>query len=198
MLRVLIVLAIMVAALLRGGDVSNFARLRLRRIPLVLISLLIQLLIFPVAGASPFVAAATIPLYLLSMLLLVWWVWLNRHLPGIVPIGAGVVLNLAAIAANGGHMPIDPDAAAYAGRLALTESGTVLNNSRVAEQGVPLWFLTDIFPIPAGLPFATVYSLGDLLLTAGAAILCYTTMRMGPEDASTTKGATNDQAVPAS
>ncbi len=195
MLRVLIVLAVIVAALLRGGSLRGFARLQVRAIPLVLGSLLIQLLIFPVLGEQPLIAAMTVPLYLLSMLLIVAWVWLNRSLPGIVPIGLGVVMNLVAIAANGGYMPINPDAAAYAGALDRYEASAVNNNS-LASYDARLWMLTDIFPVPAGFPFATVYSLGDILLTTGAGLLCYKTMTAQPEPVMT-KGAHDEHSAAA-
>lgn len=196
MLRVLIVFGVVIAALLRGGSLRGFARLRLRAIPLVLGSLLIQLLIFPLVGDGPLPAWTTVPLYLLSMLLLVIWVWLNRGLPGIVLIGAGVVMNLAAIAANGGYMPIHPDAAAYAGGLA-RYTDTPLDNNSLATYQARLWMLTDIFPVPAGFPFATVYSLGDILLTTGVAILCYRTMVVRPEPAPSTKGVSDEHSIAA-
>lgn len=193
MLRVLIVLAVIVAALLRGGSLRGFAGLQVRAVPLVLGSLLIQLLIFPLVGDQPLVAALTVPLYLLSMLLLVVWVWLNRGLPGIVLIGAGVVMNLVAIAANGGYMPINPDAAAYAGALERYDASAVNNNS-LASYDARLWMLTDIFPVPAGFPFATVYSLGDILLTTGVSLLCYRTMVAQPETVMT-KGAQDEHSA---
>jgi hypothetical protein len=196
-LRVLIVLAVVVVAVLRGGSLRAFATLRLRYIPLVLGGFLLQLLIFPLTGDGLLPAQAIAPLYLLSMALLVWWVWLNRHLPGILLIGSGVVMNLAAIAANGGVMPIDPDAAAYAGKLALAESEVALNNSLPSDDDVRLWLLTDIFPVPAGIPFATVYSLGDVLLTTGIGILCARTMFVRPPAVDSTKGAPDDQRLPA-
>lgn len=197
MLRVLIVVAVIVAALLRGGSLSGLARLRVRQVPLVLGSLLIQLAIFPLVGEALLPAGLTVPLYLLSMGLLVWWVWLNRELPGLGLIGGGVVMNLAGIAANGGYMPVDPEAAAYAGNAAVYADAAVVNNSLASNEGVRLWLLTDIFPVPAGIPFATVYSLGDILLTAGVGILCYRAMMARPADISATKGAHDEQRIPA-
>lgn len=199
MLRAVMVLIVVVVALLRGGSLANFALLRVRAMALVLGSFLLQILIFPLVGDRPLLGVGTVPLYLLSMGLLAWWVWLNRHLPGIVLIGAGVVMNLAAIAANGGYMPVDPDAAAYAGNSAAYESanGMIANNSHASDSDVRLWLLTDIFPLPAGIPLATVYSLGDILLTTGISILCYQTITRRPEAAIAMKGATDDKTLPA-
>lgn len=178
MLRTVIVLIVLVVALVRGGSLVGFARLRLSFLPLVLGSLLIQLLIFSPFSLSTFLAPVSIPLYLISMLMLVIWVGLNRHIPGIILIAAGVLMNLAAIVANGGYMPVAPDAARYAGTVAAFEqAGPTVNNSHATDTGVQLWILTDIFPIPAGIPLATVISLGDILLTVGASVLIYRTMR---------------------
>lgn len=197
MLRVLIVFVVIIVAMLRGGSLGRLARLPVRWIPLVLLSLLLQLLIFPLVGDSSPLASLTVPLYLGSMLLLVGWVWLNRHLPAIALIGAGVVMNLLAIAANGGYMPVAPAAAAYAGTLANYSDDPIFNNSHASASGVRLWLLTDIFPVPAGLPFATVYSLGDLLLTLGIAILCYTTMLDHTKAPLPRKGTQDEHTVPA-
>lgn len=197
MLRLLIVLAVIVAALLRGGSLRRMADLRVRHMALVLAAFALQLLIFPLVGTA-IIPIATVPLYLLSMSLLVGWVALNRQLPGIVPTGLGIVMNLAAIAANGGYMPVDPAAAAYAGMLAryATEIGPVVNNSIATAVDVRLWMLTDIFPIPAGFPFATVYSLGDILLTTGIGVLCYSTLR-GRPGSPTAHGRADEQPIPA-
>lgn len=132
------------------------------------------------------------------MTLLTIWVIINRQLPGIVLIGLGVVMNLVAIAANGGYMPVDPAAAAYAGNLAryVGESGPTVNNSIATITDVRLWMLTDIFPIPAGFPFATVYSLGDILLTTGIGVLCYSTLRGQPRRPAA-QGRADEQPVPA-
>lgn len=197
MLRVLIVLVVIAAALLRGGSLSGFARLSVRHVPLVLGSFLIQLLIFPLIGERPLLADFTVPLYLTSMALLVWWVWLNRHLHGIVLIGAGLMMNLAAIVANGGYMPVDPAAALYAGQVATLPSEIINNNTILSDRNIQLWLLTDIFPVPAGVPFATVYSLGDILLTTGVSLLCYRTILMRPADPGVMKGAPDEHRIPA-
>jgi len=109
------------------------------------------------------------------MALLIVWVWLNRGLPGIWLVAVGVLMNTVAIAANGGVMPVEPLAAQYAGRLAAyaTDGPAIANNSLATTTGVQLWLLTDIFPVPAGIPLANVFSLGDLLLTTGVGIFCY-------------------------
>lgn len=179
MLRACIVLGVIVIARLSGGSLRHFASLALRWPLLIVASLALQLLIFTPFRDESLVQVAVVPIYLVSMVLLVVWVWLNRHIPGITLIALGIIGNLAAIVANGGYMPVDPDAARYAGNLALYEGGDVpiVNNSHATDEQVRLWVLTDIFPIPRGIPFANVISLGDILLTIGVCILCYQTIR---------------------
>jgi hypothetical protein len=197
MLRLLIVLAVIFVALLKGGSLQRLAELRVRHMPLVLVAFALQLLIFPLIGDA-IIPFATVPLYLLSMLLLSIWVALNRQLSGIILIGLGVVMNLAAIAVNGGYMPVDPAAAAYAGGLEryLHADGAVANNSIATTSAVRLWMLTDIFPVPAGIPFATVYSLGDILLTTGIGVLCYRTLLGWPHQPAAQRSA-DEQPFPA-
>jgi uncharacterized membrane protein YhhN len=46
-----------------------------------------------------------------SQLLLLIFAWLNRHLPGMPILIAGLILNLVVMVANGGFMPINPNTA---------------------------------------------------------------------------------------
>lgn len=178
MLRLLVVLAVLCYALLRGGKLTNFAALQVRRIYLVLGGFAIRILIDTPFLAGPLVQVWITPLFVLSFALLAWWVWENRHLAGVPLIGVGVLMNLAAVAANGGAMPVDPAAALYAGKpiAEAVGSGVITDVHQAFSAQVMLWALTDIFPVPAGIPFAAVYSLGDIVLTVGVAILCYRTM----------------------
>ena len=77
----------------------------------------------------------------------------------------GGASNLIAICANGGYMPVSPGALQAMGRLP-REGYT---NSRLVD-GVVLGPLTDLFAMPAWLPVANVFSVGDVLIGVGAAI----------------------------
>jgi hypothetical protein len=181
MLRLLIIVIVIVVALLRGGSLRNFAALRLRWPVLAIGGFVLQLLIFTPFMKSPLVAYATVPLYLFSMALLVVWVGLNWRIPGMVLIAAGLLMNLAAIGANGGHMPVDPEAARIAGRYEeLTTDNPATSKHAPADETVRLWPLTDIIPLPASIPIAGVLSVGDIVLTLGIGILCYRTIRDTP------------------
>lgn len=174
MLKPLIVLIVITVALLRGGSLHHIAALRLRWLPLVFGSLALQLLIFTPFRDMSLVTVATPSIYLLSMLLLAAWLVMNRHIPGLLFMAAGLVLNLVALATNGGYMPVTPDAVGMAGvRLDFDAHGRYNNSILLLAGQTNLWLLTDIIPIP----FAGVFSIGDVLLTLGVAIACYRTIR---------------------
>ena len=187
MISVVILLPVIAVALLRGGALANLVELRLRWVPLVLAALAVQLLIFTPFRAEPLIRGWTTPLYMLSMALLTIWVALNWRIPGMALMALGLLSNFAAIAANGGYMPVSPESARYAGRLEryAAEGLPVANNSIATGDQARLWLLTDILPIPAGLPFANVYSIGDVLLTLGGALLCYRTIHRPMADTDT-------------
>jgi hypothetical protein len=183
MLQLLFVVVVIGVALAQGGSLRNLAGLQLRMPWLAGVAFGIQLLIFTPFRETPLIGVATEVLYIFSMALVVGWILINRYLPGALFMAAGVVANTAAIVANGGLMPIWPVAAQIAGRLDLyPETGErVINNSLAAESGVQLWLLTDILPMPAWVPLANVFSIGDVLMTVGACLLCYRTIRSTPE-----------------
>ena len=72
----------------------------------------------------------------------------NRHIPGLLVIALGGALNFAAIAANGGVMPADPDAIEAAGIP--QHAGDFINSAPASD--APLGFLGDIFHTPAWMP----------------------------------------------
>ena len=184
MLMVFIVILVSAVALLRGGSLGNFVDLRLRWGLLAAAGCAVQLLIFTPGLETPLIAVLTVPLYILSMALLIGWVAANWRIPGMAIMAAGLLMNLAAIVANGGRMPVSPDQARYAGTIGhyATEGLAVAHNSVAVADGVRLWLLTDILALPAGFPFANVYSIGDVLLTVGACLLCWRTIRRSPAE----------------
>jgi hypothetical protein len=69
------------------------------------------------------------------------------------------------IAVNGGTLPASPSALRRAG-LPLTEDE--FSNSAVIEDALLPW-LGDVFAVPAGMPLANVFSIGDIVMALGAA-----------------------------
>lgn len=164
---VVIVAAIAVAGL-RGGKLSNVALLRIRWSGLILASFLVQLLIFqPFWQARADTRALTETAYLGSMSCLLLVLLANLRLPGLWIIALGFFCNLVAIMLNGGHMPASPDAIALSG-LPTLAPGEISNNSIGARLDTRVYMLTDIFAIPHQLPFHNVFSIGDVLIAVGA------------------------------
>jgi hypothetical protein len=162
-----------VAGYLLGGRLERLGRLRFRWAPLALLGLAVQVALFSdplstiVGDAGPVVYVASTVAVLIAVLR-------NFEIPGlgIVLLGAGS--NLVAILANGGYMPADPAAAASVGGIAPGYS----NSSVVAE---PVFEpLTDIFATPPWLPFANVFSVGDVLIAVGVAVAIVIGMRTAP------------------
>jgi MFS family permease len=148
-------------ALLLGGRLSRFLELELRRGWAVWVAIGLQLAIFGPFGA-PIPTALEPTLHLASYGFLIVFAATNIRIVSLVPLAAGMALNAIAIAANGGKMPVSPEAWRAAGL------GTPSGSENVRLGAERLGFLGDIFALPAGFPLANVFSVGDLLIGFGA------------------------------
>jgi len=110
----------------------------------------------------------------------------NRHIPWLWLVGTGGLANLVAIGANGGVMPASSVALAAAGFL--LRPGQFQNSTHVA--GAHLQFLGDDFSIPRSWPLANVFSVGDVVLVVGVALLLHAVCksRLAEEAATATRG----------
>ena len=158
--------------LLAGGRLGQLGELRLRWVPLILPGLAVQVAIFTDAGGRA-VGDAGPALYAASTALVFVAVLRNIQVPGVALIALGAGCNLAAIVANGGWMPADPHALAAIGG----QSDGYTNSIVVADPA--LGPLTDIFALPAWLPLANVFSIGDVLIGVGIAVTIALAMRAG-------------------
>lgn len=160
---------------LLGGQVGRLADLDLRLPWVAIAALAVQVVLFlPSVGdalgpIAPWAYAASTAAILVVLLV-------NVRIPGIAIVAAGAACNLAAIAANGGYMPVSPDALAA---LGWTETRGYSNSAAVAEPA--LGPLTDVFALPAWLPFANVFSVGDVLIAAGLAVTIALAMHRRPD-----------------
>ncbi|MDD5453808.1 MAG: DUF5317 domain-containing protein [Candidatus Bipolaricaulis sp.] len=163
-----------VAGLIRRGNLVNLGQLRLRAPWLILIALVIQVLIFPVGSRGPLIPVGTAYLHLVSYASLAAFIGLNRRYPEFLIMGVGLVLNLIVIAANGGYMPASAMALDRAGlsdvAAALREGGQSGNTILMGE-GTRLNFLGDFLYLPARVPLASAFSIGDVVLGLGLAVL---------------------------
>jgi hypothetical protein len=156
-----------------GGSPARLGDLRFRWAPVVALGLLVQVGLF----STP-IGAALGPLapwaYVGSTAIVLAAVARNLHIRGMALVLLGGLSNAVAIAANGGYMPVSAAALDAMGR----SESTGYSNSRLAED-VRLAPLTDIFTMPAWLPAANVFSLGDILIALGATILIVAAMHRG-------------------
>lgn len=159
-----------------GGRIEGLSQLRFRWPWLAVGGLLVQVVLFSETG---FDAAGSLApaIYVLSTAAVLIAVVRNLPLAGMPIVALGALANLAAILANAGSMPADPGALALAGLSA----GDHTNSVVLARPG--LQPLTDVFAAPAWVPFANVFSVGDVLIAIGIAWVIAATMRRADRDA---------------
>lgn len=160
-----------VAGYLLGGRLDRLGDVRFRWGWLAIVGLAVQIVLFsgPVADV---VGDLGPPIYVASTAAVLIAVIRNWRIPGLALVAVGAASNLAAIAANGGVMPASPDAVAALG----TAAGPGFSNSVVMADPA-LRPLTDIFALPTWIPFANVFSVGDVLIGVGVAIVIAVGMR---------------------
>jgi hypothetical protein len=166
-----------VVGLVLGGRPAGLAALQFRWPWLIIGGLLVQVVLFTDQVATV-VGDLGPPIYVGSTGLVFLGVLRNIDITGMKIVALGAASNLAAIIANGGFMP--------AGRGALEalhkSDPTIYSNSAYLEHPA-LEPLTDIFALPAGLPFANIFSIGDVLIAIGVAVIIVAAMRRGPAPA---------------
>ena len=97
----------------------------------------------------------------------------NVRIPGLALVALGAASNLLAIAGQRrGHAGV----ARRRSRALEPETGPGFSNSVVMADPA-LRPLTDIFALPAWLPFANVFSIGDVLIGLGVAVVIALGMR---------------------
>jgi hypothetical protein len=172
----MILLAVLALALavsfILGGRLEGLGRIHVRHSYLILLALAIQILVFSAAWQASLSGSAwSSLLYGLSLALLLAAVWVNRRVPGLALLGVGLCCNALVILSNGGHMPASLAALRQAGILAADAAFDTLqaNNSGLIGPGTALWFLGDVFAVPAAVPLANVFSVGDVLIALGGA-----------------------------
>ena len=154
-----------------GGGIAGLAAIRLRWGWVAVIGLLVQVALFS-GAVTERIGALGPPIYVASTVVVLAALIANLSLPGLPLVALGAASNLAAIVANGGYMPASPGALAALGR----HLGSEYSNSTVTSDPA-LGPLTDIFALPGWLPFANVFSIGDVLIGLGIAVAIVVAMR---------------------
>jgi MFS family permease len=164
-----------------GANPRLLIDVRLRWTILVLAALAVQILLFAVHVRLPD-GISTADAHLASYVLLLVFAVRNSRVPGFALAGLGLATNALVIFLNGGRMPVNNGAWAES---AVTRSHAfihgVYNNVAAASSNSHVAFLGDVFAIPHSLPFANTFSIGDVLLVAGATLFVYRNGR-GNED----------------
>lgn len=156
-----------------GANPRLLATVPLRWTGLVLGALALQLAIYALRVRLPWGISAT-EAHVASYLVLIAFAARNGRVPGFALAGIGLGCNAVAVFLNGGRMPVSVQAWAEStgGRIG-AHAGQVYNNIAAMNSGSHLPFLGDVFAVPHGFPFANTFSIGDVLLVAGAALFVY-------------------------
>lgn len=107
-----------------------------------------------------------------SQALMLIFAWSNRRQPGFWALGAGLALNLAVIASNGGLMPVSPEVTTQL--LQDIPADAWQGGERVGwnvvlpDTATRLWWLSDHLLLPAWFPYRKALSVGDILIAFGA------------------------------
>jgi hypothetical protein len=146
-----------------GGRLRALAQVRIRSFWLIGSALALQVLAISVVPTWP--RALLVAAHLVSYVMAGWFVWLNRRISGLPIVALGGALNALAIAANGGTLPASRSALAAAGIHPVAGN---FNNSGVLAHPHLAW-LGDVIAVPAAVPLANVFSVGDALILVGFA-----------------------------
>lgn len=155
-----------------GSPIDAGTGFRFRYWWLVILSLLVHKLPFYLLAPSDGVILKKAAL-IVSLCVLLFALYKNARFLGARVMAAGTLLNVAAIIANGGLMPVTPEARILAEMPSVSRSviGGVLPEGSgilLAAERTRLWFFTDIVPVRA---IHGVFSIGDFLMYAGVLIL---------------------------
>ena len=160
-----------VAGFVAGGRLSGLATVQLKWAWVMLAGFLVQVALFS-EPVSARIGALGPPIYVASTAVVIGAILANRAIPGMLIVAVGAISNLSAIVANGGFMPADPAAVAALGAA----HPSAYSNSAIVADPV-LAPLTDIFVLPSWVPFANVFSIGDVLIGLGVVVVIVTAMR---------------------
>lgn len=176
------VLIALTIALLRGGSLRNLATLPLRGTAFFLAALAVQIVLYlPGIRTSALVHDYGAAFYVVSMGLALVGALRNWRLGVALRVAAlGLALNTLVIALNGGYMPTNAAAMqAVQGTATVREIANphLYGNTHFAGPSTRLTVFSDVIPVRVPGGPGNVYSVGDVLLAAGIAVLVYRATR---------------------
>jgi hypothetical protein len=167
----LVLLVILIAVgvgLLAGGRLSGLSGLHIRWTPLALVGFALQV-------ASP-AGRWSMPILMVSFVLLTIFGVVNLRVPGFALILAGLLMNFLVIGINGG-MPVEGYALTGSGQAdtltMLIEDGGAKHH--LASDEDQLLFLADVVPVAP--PIRQAVSAGDIVAYTGVAYVIVAGMR---------------------
>ena len=160
MILVYMIALSVVIGYVRGGRLKHYLERPLSCVFLPVAAFALEAAI-PLAGAK-----LLAPVVILEYAILFAFIIVNRKVPAIWLIAAGVALNALVIFANGFRMPVTPVVfdPAFARFVERVRSGELIEYVLVGWDG-PLWFLGDTIPIRRVVP--GIASVGDFALAGG-------------------------------
>jgi hypothetical protein len=178
-----------VVARIRGGRLSQLGEVKFRSWWVVPLTALVQSALIRLPHPDSRLAPWHLrPLAMIGLYIVLGSViWLNRQLPGMRVVLVGIALNLLVIAANGGYMPVPPEALIRIGVIEAAHpmpSGSIVFGSKdvvLPSQQALFWILGDILVIPEPFPWPTAMSIGDVLLAVGIFLFIVHTARSRSE-----------------
>ncbi|MHB8108115.1 MAG: DUF5317 domain-containing protein [Candidatus Cryosericum sp.] len=177
---VLVVLAgSLCLSLVTGGRLRYVQDFQLKALPIGIGAFVVQLLIFTARGET--LLGSLLPVvYILTLIALLVFLFINRTVFGMPLLMVGLVLNLLVIGANSGRMPADPRALIATGqssRAETLERDRTAANCVLMSEETHLNFLGDRIVLPLLGTLGAAYSAGDLVALAGEAVLVYGMVR---------------------
>jgi len=168
-----VILVAVVIGYLFGGRLRNFEGLSVHWWSLAFLGLVLQAV--PISTywdlAPKAVGAGAL---LLSYVLLLAFITVNRWIPGATVMAIGLLLNVLVVGLNGG-MPVSARAIEIAGGSVESLEASGSTKHHVATDDDLLPFLGDAIPIPE--PVGIALSIGDVLLYGGMAWFVIQVMR---------------------
>lgn len=164
------IVAGIVVGLLQGGKLANLGKIHLRWAWVAVLALVIQAILIRVRPDWDSAARVFFPL---THAVILGVAWINRDLDGMWLVAAGAALNLIVMMANGGFIPVTPEALVRAGLAEDTQS--IVPNTRVAtskgfilpKDESTLWWLGDVIALRF---IRTIISVGDVLIVPGISL----------------------------